>query len=211
LKQFFDFKTSIDSNVVARIFEEFFCGPELFTKSYGMQPRFNKKQQGLIDNEHLIITSETLSLLSAILGSSNLGIASGSGADQANYILGDLLRSFRSEALVFRETVEEAMRGAVEKGGMVSLLKPHPFSLLRTAQALEPFGRILCVGDSMEDAKMVEKALERDDRFSFAAVYSYSAPRDAALESLLEYGCDWVLPSVNELPKLLRAAWRNLT
>lgn len=204
VKRFLSYPGDVGESMIATIFEEFFCGPGLFRETFKAEPRFYVEGPGLIENEQLIIRSETLDHLASSLERAKFGISSGSGVKQAEYILGSLLERFDPRALIFREVVERAMREAAERGdSSVSLWKPNPFSLFGAAGALEPFAYVLYVGDSMEDAMMVDKTGERGERFLFAGVYYYSATREETLNLFFEAGCDLILPSVNELPLVL--------
>ena len=209
LKRFLHCPEEVGRSIVATIFEEFFCGAKLFQETYGVEPRFNTGP-GMIENERLIIRPETLDRLTSVLGNANLGIASGSRLRPAEYALGDLLKRFSPTALVFLETMEENenSRAGVE-GLKVNLKKPHPFSLLKAAEAFNSFNSALYVGDSMEDVIMVREANNLGKRFLFAAVYRYSGLEDVVLQGFLESSCDLVVPSVNELPLVLEAIRRK--
>ncbi|RLI42400.1 hypothetical protein DRO64_06410, partial [Candidatus Bathyarchaeota archaeon] len=163
---------------------------------YGISPQFNNGS-GLIDNGRLIIKPETLDSLISLFGRKNLGIASGSRRESAEYILNGLIEKFNSEALIFLDDVEEAERSLGR-----CLRKPHPFSLLRASEGLEG-SRMIYVGDSVEDALMAREASRKNGKFIFAGVYRYTALEEDALRAFLEHKCDMILPTVNELPLIL--------
>jgi len=144
------------------------------------------------------------------LGKANLGIASGSRLKPARYVLENLLDEFSHRASVFLEIVEENESSQASEGGLiVNLKKPHPFSLLKAAEAFGDFSFALYVGDSMEDAMMAWEARTLDERFLFAGVYGYSGLEDVVLSGFLKSGCDIVVPSVNELPVVLEIIKRE--
>ena len=201
LKKFLCHPGDVGDNIIATIFEEFFCGSDLFEESYSMKAR-SHEGSGLIENEWPILQAETLEKLALIMGGSNFGVASGSRLSAARYVLKDLLDRFQIGATVFLDDVEEAERERFQNGG-VSLKKPNPFSLLKAAEAFKPESAILYVGDSMADAMTVREANEVDDRFIFAGVYEYSHPKEAVLGDFIDLGCDLILPTVNELPSVL--------
>ena len=91
-------------------------------------------------------------------------------------------------------------------GSYVNLKKPNAFSLLESSLIFEPFRFVLYVGDSAEDAIMVKKANSIDSRFLFAGVYLHSDCQHDLSSSFFEMESDIVLPSVNELPIILRMA-----
>jgi phosphoglycolate phosphatase-like HAD superfamily hydrolase len=210
LKRFLGYPGEVGGSLIATAFEEIFCGPALFRETFKAEPKFYTEEPGFIEKEAVIIRPETLNSLASMLGKPKFGVSSGSGVKQAEHVLGNILDSFSPEALVFREVIESAKREAVEKSNLtVSLWKPNPFSLLRVAEALEPFTCILYVGDSMEDAIMVERIEEKGQRFLFAGVYYYSTQREATLNAFLKADCDMIIPSVNELPLILERIRRK--
>lgn len=190
-------------SIIATAFEEIFCGPALFEEAYGIRPGIYFGP-GMIENERLIVRRETLERLSSMSGG-RLGIASGSRRVSAKYILGDILSLFNPKAQIFLDDIEAAEARCAEMGLRVSLKKPNPYPLLESAGGLGPFNLALYVGDSMEDAIMVREALKNDSRFLFAGVYEYTGARDKALEEFLKFGCDLIIPSVNDIPDLMEA------
>jgi len=209
LKRFLCYPAGVDQSIISRVFEEFFCGPKLFRRTYGVKPKFYRGR-GMVENEKLIIRRGTLDRLAAVLGEANLGIASGSRFEPARYVLADFLERLNPEASIFLETIERAeQEQSTVEGSMVSLKKPHPFSLLKAAEAFGFFDCALYVGDSMEDALMVKEARNLEKPFLFAGVYRYSGLEEALKRSFLESECDMVIPSVNELPLVLEALSRD--
>ncbi len=199
VKNFLKYPAGVHDSIISRVFEEFFCGAKLFRETYGTEPKFNKGQ-GMIENEKIIPQSETLNRLASIFGKENLGIVSGGRLKPARHALGNILDEFNPYAQVFLDYIEEAeWELSIKTGSRVNLKKPNPFPLLKAAENLGQRAYVLYVGDSMEDALMVRKANELDNRFFFAGVYNYSGLKDAVLQTFLESRCDIILPSVNEL------------
>jgi len=203
LKRFLHPTEDIGKSIIATVFEEIFCGPALFKETYGADPQFNNRP-GLIDNERLIVQSETLDSLISILGKRNLGIASGSRRKPAEYMLGELIEKFNPKALVFAETVEMAERFMKK-----SLKKPHPFSLLKAAEGFGKFDFLIYVGDSVEEALMASEAAKLKGRILFAGVYRYNSFEEEMLRIFLDYGCDIILPTINELPLIMKELRRK--
>ena len=209
LKRFLCYPGDVGESIVATVFEEFFCGSELFMETFRMEPRFYKGL-GLVENERSIIRPETLDRLTYFLGRANFGVASGSRLVPAKYILRELLERFDPKASIFLDDVEKAESDHSDRAGLkVNLKKPNPFSLLKAAEAFNPRSVVLYVGDSMADAMTVREANKADLRFIFAGVYGYSHPKDVLLRDFIEFGCDLVLPSVNELPLVLEEIRRG--
>ncbi len=202
-KDFLSHPGDVNESLVTRLFEEIFCGPQLFREVYGCSPRFFSGG-GLIENERVIITPETLDKLSALLGGPNLGISSGRPLKLAKYTLDELLEKFVSEALVFLEDIKTAEENVSEKGSDASLKKPHPFSLFASSRELEPFRLALYVGDSMEDIILVKEANRVDSRFLSAGVYNHSDCKEEVIGRFLKADSDIILPSVNELPLVIK-------
>ncbi|MEM2091813.1 MAG: hypothetical protein QXR59_00810 [Candidatus Bathyarchaeia archaeon] len=193
----------VGESIIATAFEEIFCGPSLFEEAYGIKPGIYFGP-GMIENERLIVRRETLERLSSMSGG-RLGIASGSRRFSAKYVLGDILLLFNPKAQIFLDDIEAAEAECAKMGLRISLKKPNPYPLLESAKGLEPFNLALYVGDSMEDAIMVKEALRNNSRFLFAGVYEFSGARDKILEEFLKFGCDLIIPSVNDIPEIMEA------
>lgn len=209
LKGFLHPSAEVGRSIIATAFEEFFGGARVFVQTFGVQPSFNKGS-GMIENEKLIVQPEVLEKLTSLLGEKRLGIASGSRIKPAKYVLGDLIGKFNPKAVVFLETTEETeCKLSREKGVPVNLKKPAPYSLLKAAEGFGEFGYVLYVGDSVEDALMAKEASKTGKSFFFAGVYQYSGLVDLVRNGFLEFGCDMVIPSVNDLPLVLETIRRG--
>ncbi|MEM1550883.1 MAG: hypothetical protein QXR13_02995 [Candidatus Bathyarchaeia archaeon] len=205
LKNFLYGSKRVSEDIIATVFEEVFCGPSLFREMYNLKPVFFNGS-GTIKNSKVIIRRETLNKLSSLIGRARFGIASGSMLAPAKYVLGSILEDFNLKALTFLDNIREIEEEYSSRGLLkISLIKPNPYSLFRSAWSLEPFRKALFIGDSMEDALMVNKANELDPRFIFAGVYAYTGVEDRALQEFLKFGCDIVSPSVNEIPLIIEA------
>ncbi|RJS85576.1 hypothetical protein CW702_00975 [Candidatus Bathyarchaeota archaeon] len=205
VKDLLNYPGGIGESVVSTVFEEFFRGASFYQDSCGLKPLFNESEKGLVDLEKPIIKIETLVDMENIFGEAKFGIASGSFLKPAEHILGDILKRFKREAIIFYDEIYRAELNAKKRGGkIVNLKKPNPFSILKSASSLEPFKRAVYVGDSMEDALTVRNANKKDPRYIFVGVYKHSPPPDETLRDFINFGCEVILPTVNELPYLLR-------
>jgi len=202
VKSFLSYPGCVGESLLTTVYDDIFCGPQLFKGLYGQEPRFYCGK-GLIENEQVIIQPETLKRLISTLGEANFGIASGRLRQLTKYVLKELLDGFNSKASVFLDDIEAAEREATRSKGRVDLKKPNPYSLLRSSKGLKPFRLALYVGDSMEDALVVKEANRLDPRFLFAGVYRHSDCKEEVLKDFLKAEADMILPSVNELPELL--------
>jgi HAD superfamily hydrolase (TIGR01548 family) len=204
-KNWLAYPGEVGKSILTTVFEEIFCGSQLFREAYGQEPQFYNGQ-GLIEKERVIIRPETFDQLTRIFGGANFGIASGRPTKLADFTLKGLLKRFDSKTKVFLEDIEEAERITFSNQGvMVNLKKPNPFSLFRSLEGLKHVVSALYVGDSMADMVTVKTANTLDSRFLFAGVYCHSELKDDVVCGFLEDEAELVLPSVNELPVVLNA------
>jgi phosphoglycolate phosphatase-like HAD superfamily hydrolase len=208
LRAFLHGSGKIGESIIATVFEEIFCGPKLFRETYGAEPIFYSGQ-GMIENGKPIVNHDSLRRLSSILSGARFGIASGSRLKPARHILRDLLGWFDPRATVFLDDIEKAEDEYLERKLRVNLKKPNPFSLLKSASGLEPFNIALYIGDSMEDVIMVNEAIKDDPRFLSAGVYRYSGVNKDLIKEFIKYGCDFILPSVNDIPDVIESVRRG--
>jgi phosphoglycolate phosphatase-like HAD superfamily hydrolase len=201
-RQFLAYPGRVGESLLTTIFEEIFCGSILFEKQYGVKPRFYLGS-GLITKEKPIVSPEILDNLASHIGQNNFGIATGRPYYLTKHTLGSLLDSFSRKASVFIEDVLEAERNKRATGEEIDLTKPNPFSLLQSAEGLNPFNRAAYVGDSAEDVIMVKKACRLDNRFLSVGVYSTSSFGEDLISNFIELETDVILPSIKELAGLI--------
>lgn len=197
-KKFLSYPGRVGVSLLSTIFEELFLGPSLFEKTYGIKCTFYNGR-GLIENEAPIVDKGTLDQLTSAIGRANFGIASGRPSATVWQTLGSLLEAFKPTARVFLEDIGKAEDEA--KGGAMG--KPDPFCLLKSAEGLKPFSHALYVGDSMEDALLVDLANEDQRRYLFAGVYLHSPLQKNWRSDFLKKGAALIIPSVKELPTAL--------
>jgi len=201
-QQFLAYPGSVGESLLTTIFEELFCGSDLFEKQYDVKPQFYLGS-GLITKEKRIVSQEILNDLVSLLGRYKFGIATGRPYYLAKHTLGSLLDAFDRKASIFIEDVLDAERNERTTDGEIDLTKPNPFSLLQSAEGLNPFNRAAYVGDSAEDVIMVKKACRLDNRFLSVGVYSTSSFREDLISNFIELETDVILPSIKELAGLL--------
>jgi phosphoglycolate phosphatase-like HAD superfamily hydrolase len=189
--------------LLAITFDEIFYGPDLFQKAHRCRPQFYTGA-GAIENEIPIITQATLEQLTDLVGRRNLGIASGRGTLAIKKTLGRLLSYFNPKARVLLEDEELKARDDLEIL-RVDRAKPAPYSLLKSARAMKKFTRALYVGDSAEDLIMARRAQAVDARYLFAGVTDHALDPASKRKMFAEAMVDLIVPSVNQLPALLRA------
>jgi HAD superfamily phosphatase len=200
--QFLAYPGPVGESLLTTIFEELFCGSALFKRQYGISPQFYWGR-GLIAQEKPIVSPTILADLAARLGHTNFGIATGRPYSLTQHTLRGLLDCFRRPASVFIEDVLAAERRERATGSDIALTKPHPFSLLQSAEGLNPFTRAAYVGDSAEDVIMVKTACRTDNRFVSVGVYSTSSFQDDLIATFMALETDVILPSIHELAGVL--------
>lgn len=202
-KKFLSYPGRVGESLLTTVFEEIFCGADLFQEQYGVKPQFYWGS-GLINEEKKIISLKLLEELASLMGQHNFGIATGRPYLLARHTLGTILDGFTRKATVFIEDVLEEERKERSKGVEVDLTKPDPFSLLRSAEGLTPFHTAAFVGDSAEDVIMAKKACRLNGRFLAVGVYSTSRFKEDLISNFVTLETDVILPSINELAGLLK-------
>ncbi len=202
-KNILSYPGNVGESLLITIFEGKFLGRKLFREIYGIDSEFGEGK-GLIENENVMIKREILDKISSIISGSKFGIASGRPFVAAKYTMKNLLDYFRPEARVFLEDIDEAEKKAKQKGEILDLSKPNPYSLLNCAKGLRPFDSALYLGDSMEDLMMVEFANKIEASYLFGGVYAHSIMKDEQRKDFIKRKADLVVPSVGELPFVLR-------
>ena len=200
VKKALNYRARVGESIVSTLFEEIFSGKDLFEENFKMKTRFIEEKKGFIENEKIIIKTETFRKLEKFVDN-RLGIASSSLANTAYHALGDIIDNFSRKSMVWHEDVEEA----VKKTGRADLHKPNPYSLLRASEPYKPYQKVLYVGDTNADKIMARKASEIEPKFLFAGVYGSASLPEEAKELFIEEKSDIVTPSVNELPLILEA------
>ncbi len=192
-QRFLGYPGEPEQSIVIRVFNEFFYGAAYCRERFGWEPRFHLGPGGM-EQERPIITEATLRWLERTFGRARLGIVSGRSRESARRTLGERLEAFNPEALVF---LEDEWSGVPEG---VAIGKPEPYGLWRAVRAMGEFRRALYVGDSAEDALMVERA--RDARFEFIGVYGTGYGAREKIAWFRARRAAAILPTVNELPEL---------
>jgi len=203
IDEFLMYPGGVGESLLTTVFEELFCGKELFRKIYDYEQEF-WHGEGLINKEKKITTSETFDELELSIGRNNFGVASGRPESLARHTLGKLMRRFKKNALMFLEVVEEA-----EKVTGKPLKKPHPYPLVLASTGLKPFKSLAYIGDSMEDLQMVEHAMKLGYKFNFIGVYLCNDLSEETVSDFKNKGADIIIPTVNELPFVLNEIRRR--
>jgi len=183
-----------ETNLVMRIYQELYLGPELFSQEYGL-PRAYAQGPGLIDDEVRIISRDTLDTLAA---RHTMGLVTGRPRVEAEYALKRLGLWDVFQVLVSHDEVvaEIARRGSDEFLG-----KPHPWPLKAAADALDPGGDapIAFVGDTGDDMRAAVAVRAWRPALAIGCTYVHD-DKEAAAAHLRAEGADIII----EHPDLLR-------
>jgi HAD superfamily hydrolase (TIGR01548 family) len=187
-------------NVVKRIFQEVYLGPQ-FRPIHQMPPLFYSGR-GLFKRERLLVKRESLAALSSRVV---MGIAS--GRPRAEAILA--LRNFGIEGY-FRSVVTledceaEQERTLRTRGKRVNLFKPNPFSIIKAVRMINP-GKTRCayVGDIPDDIQAANRAKREIEIISIGSLGPYR-DKERARKRFLEMGADLIIKGVDELVRLIQ-------
>jgi phosphoglycolate phosphatase-like HAD superfamily hydrolase len=181
-------------SLVVTVFDEVYFGSDNIRNIRRAGPFFSYR--GKINDERLLVDEDTLRKLKEHWG--RLALSTGRGSWETYKTLGRLVDYLDSNACVF-------IGDLVASNPSQKMLyeKPSPWPLQKAASSLSMDGRILYVGNSVEDLLMFENANRIENRYLFAGVYSGVKALEM-LEVWIERGVDMAIPSVNLLPKVLQ-------
>ena len=174
-------------NLLYKIFDQIFYGPELYSKLFKNKSQFS--EPGLIENDIVIVNDFLVETLEKKF-SSKLSIVSGRGKESIRYSLKLLLDKFDLKNSLF---LEDEPR---------ELAKPNPESLIRSISGMN-CNHCIYVGDSMEDFIMAKKATNLGYNTTFCGIIGTSKNPQDKLELFQHNGAKLVLESINLLPKVL--------
>lgn len=186
--------TTITIEKVARIFQEIYLGKDLFPLTTKNKMRYWKKR-GLIHREKLVIKKNALEKMRR--RGLKLGIATGRSSYEASYALKRFGITDLFDAMTTMDDVKKEEREKKE-----SFRKPHPFSLIKTAQKLGAKKKFLYVGDLPDDILAATRAK------SSIAIQSAAFPMLASnpfqtMKELEEVKPDFIVRTPSELYRLL--------
>jgi phosphoglycolate phosphatase-like HAD superfamily hydrolase len=184
-------------------FDQVYYGEALFERVYGTRPETAYKE-GLIDSETVIVTRETLSDLSAIVGPKKMAIATGRPFIAVEHALRGLLGFFDRESSVYIGDGDIFPELAVK---LSKFKKPsgESLSLARRNFSSEV---MLYVGDSAEDRLMVDNAGATRGAILFAGIYGSASDEEKQISYFTETESDLIVKDVNQIPGILEMARR---
>lgn len=181
-----------ESNIIERLFEEFYLGQRFFPKVYQERPLFYNGA-GLIEQEQLLVPQHLLAAIRKRFDK-RLAIVTERPAAEARIALDTHnLQSFFRTVVVREDVVSEEARRA-RKGSPQSLRRPHPYSLLEAATRLDPDRRYtaIFVGDTPDDMHAVRNAKEERAFEGWGALWGADDP-ETRTEHLSEAGAVRIL------------------
>ncbi|MGI0016765.1 MAG: hypothetical protein ACREBU_25375, partial [Nitrososphaera sp.] len=101
-KRVLGYPAPVKDSMLARVFDEFFYGPELFRERHCLEPRYWSGGRPLIKNDRLVVSRSTMKALHEMLGG-NLAVVTGRSRLAAEYSLGPVMKYLRLDACVFLE------------------------------------------------------------------------------------------------------------
>jgi phosphoglycolate phosphatase-like HAD superfamily hydrolase len=180
----------VSESALARVFDEFFYGPELFRLQNGLEPKY-WKGKALIRNDVQVVTASTLRQLHKMYGG-RLAMVTGRSRVAADYSLKKLFKYFDLDACVFLEDEKR------------EYAKPNPYAVKRAMQSMDARSAVYA-GDSAEDLLMARRAeKEVGTRIAFVGIYGFSPEPLKTLESLRRLGVRNTARTVNRLPSLVK-------
>lgn len=181
---------------ISRIFQEIYLGTGLFKKVHLRDPVYWFKR-GLLNKEKLIFRKSTLEKLKRM--GVKLGIATGRSRFEATFALKrfGLLEVFNAIT-----TVGEVKRA--EQAAKQSLRKPHPYSLICTAEKLGVKKRLLYVGDLPDDVLAVRRAKKELEIWSVFYPW-FSCDEKKVPDQIRHLAPDFVLETPGDLPRLVHS------
>jgi phosphoglycolate phosphatase-like HAD superfamily hydrolase len=179
---------------VARIFQEVYLGKDIFPHVTRNKMKYWKKR-GLIQKEKPIFRKPLLEKIK------NAGIKLGITTGRSRYEAMHALKTFGiAELFDGITTMDEVKRAEREK--KESLRKPHPYSVIRTAEALGPKLHYLYIGDLPDDVLAANRA-KHSISIRSAAFPLMAADPFRAIKEIESSQPDYILKTPSDLCKIL--------
>jgi phosphoglycolate phosphatase-like HAD superfamily hydrolase len=186
---------------LAAAFDELYYGESLYRLVYGVAPRTGYKS-GLIDQEQVIVTKESLSSLSEMVGGKRLAMATGRPFMAVEHTLGPFLDYFERDASVFIGDGDIFPEVALK---LSKFRKPSGESLTLARKRFDS-KVLLYVGDSAEDRMMVRNAAAPEGSIIFAGIYGSSFDDDEQKSYFTKSDSELIVKDVNQIAKIMGRA-----
>lgn len=189
IKKLLMYPGDVKTSIIARVFDEYFYGPQLFKKQHGTNSKYYSGRP-LIENDILLATNSTLKKISNMFDM-RTGIVSGRSRIAAEYSLKSVFKFFDIKGSVYLEDEKREMG------------KPNPSALIKSVKS---FGvsNAFYVGDSAEDLFMVQRARKISNLDIKLIGVCASNARSNQIRSLFtSNGTSLIVKNINELPNIL--------
>jgi HAD superfamily hydrolase (TIGR01549 family) len=189
IKKLLRYPGDVNTSIIARVFDEYFYGPQLFKKQHGTNSKYYSGRP-LIENDILLATNSTLKKISNMFDM-RTGIVSGRSRIAAEYSLKSVFKFFDMKGSVYLEDEKREMG------------KPNPSALIKSVKS---FGvsNAFYVGDSAEDLFMVQRARKISNLdIKLIGVCASNASSNQIRSLFTSNGTSLIVKNINELPNIL--------
>jgi phosphoglycolate phosphatase-like HAD superfamily hydrolase len=189
IKKLLRYPGDVNTSIIARVFDEYFYGPQLFKKQHGANSKYYSGRP-LIENDILLVTNSTLKKISNLFDM-RTGIVSGRSRIAAEYSLKSVFKFFDMKGSVYLEDEKREMG------------KPDPSALIKS---INSFGvsNAFYVGDSAEDLFMVQRARKISNLdIKLIGVCASNARSNQIRSLFVSNGTSLIVKNINELPNIL--------
>jgi phosphoglycolate phosphatase-like HAD superfamily hydrolase len=189
IKKILRYPGDVNTSIIARVFDEYFYGPQLFKKQHGANSKYYSGRP-LIENDILLVTNSTLKKISNLFDM-RTGIVSGRSRIAAEYSLKSVFKFFDMKGSVYLEDEKREMG------------KPDPSALIKS---INSFGvsNAFYVGDSAEDLFMVQRARKISNLdIKLIGVCASNARSNQIRSLFVSNGTSLIVKNINELPNIL--------
>lgn len=187
---------TVTIETISRIFQEIYLGKDLFQQTTDLPCRYWRKK-GLIHKEKFVFRKAQLQKMKD--KGIKIGIATGRPRFEAVYSLESFGVLHFFDAIT---TIDEVK--AEEQKQQCSLRKPHPFSLIKTAENFKKTkGKFLYVGDLPDDV-MASNQAKQDIPIESAAFIQLADNLKEMRKEVEVYSPDHILEKTTDLMDLLK-------
>lgn len=189
IKKLLKYPGDVNTSIIARVFDEYFYGPQLFKKQHGINSKYYSGRP-LIENDILLAKNSTLKKISNLFDM-RTGIVSGRSRIAAEYSLKSVFKFFDMKGSVYLEDEKREMG------------KPNPSALIKSVKS---FGvsNAFYVGDSAEDLFMVQRARKISNLdIKLIGVCASNARSNQIRSLFVSNGTSLIVKNINELPNIL--------
>lgn len=189
-KELLNYPSSIRDSMLARVFDELFYGPELFSKQDHLAPKYWSGGRSFISYDRLDVSTKTMKKLNEMFNG-NLALVSGRSWLAAEYSLRPVMKYFNLDACVFLEDEKR------------EYAKPNPYAIRHAMEVMDAKSAIYA-GDSAEDLMMARRAeKEAGVKIAFVGVYGNSPRPASTIADFKNGGVEVMIKRTDQLPAII--------